>query len=101
MYIVCCHVAPYSGCGYSKRVVEALVRAAGVRNFIETGTFLGHTTRDVAANFPDVNIQTVEVVYSTFKNNEKSFEKFQNIRAVHGESCDFLKEIALEDGPTL
>ena len=99
--MVGCDVAPYSGCGYSKRVVEALIRAAGVRNFVETGTFLGHTTRDVAGTFPDVSVQTVELLYSTFKKNEESFKNFPNIKAVNGPSCDFLRDLTLEDGPTL
>lgn len=99
--MVGCDTTPYSGCKYSKRVVEALMKAAGVRNFVETGTFLGHTTRDVAGTFPDVAVQTVELVYTTFKNNEESFKNFPNIKAVHGSSCDFLKDVVLEDGPTL
>jgi len=99
--MVNCHTTPYSGCKYSKRVVEAMMNAATVKNFIETGTFLGHTSRDVAASFPNVSVQTVEVVYSTFKNNEESFKSFPNIKAVHGSSCDFLKEVVLEEGPTV
>lgn len=99
--MVCCHTTPYSGCKYSKKVVEELMKKSGVRNFVETGTFLGHTTRDVASTFPLVYVQTVELVYSTFQKNEESFSNFPNIKAVHGSSCDFLKKVILEDGPTL
>jgi hypothetical protein len=99
--MVACDTTPYSGCKYSKRVVEALIKAANVRNFVETGTFLGHTTRDVATTFPHLNIHTVELVFSTFKKNEDSFKNFKNIKAVNGDSCKFLKDLTLDDGPTL
>jgi hypothetical protein len=65
--MVGCDTTPYSGCKYSKRVVEALMKEAGVRNFIETGTFLGHTTRDVAQTFPNVAVQTVTGLFNIQK----------------------------------
>jgi len=99
--MVSCHTHPYSGCKYSKRVVEALIKAANVKNFVETGTYKGHTTRDVASNFPDVSIRTVELVENTFQNNLESFKDFPNIKPYNDNSVNFLKVVELEDGPTL
>ena len=96
-----CHTHPYSGCKYSKRLVEALIKSANVKNFVETGTYKGHTTRDVALNFPYMTIQTVELNYSTFQNNRESFKEFPNIKSYNDNSVDFLKVVDIGDGPTL
>jgi hypothetical protein len=96
-----CDTCSYSGCKYSKKLVEALIREVGVKNFIETGTYKGNTTRDVATEFPDVNIQTVELSAQYHQSVKPTLESFKNVKSFLWNSIDFLKNVQLEDGPTL
>lgn len=96
-----CDTCSYSGCKYSKNLVEAIIRDLDVRNFIETGTYKGNTTRDVAATFPDVKVQTVELVNQFYERVKPTFTDFPNIKSFLWNSVDFLKNVKLDDGPTL
>ena len=77
-----CDTCSYSGCKYSKKLVEALIREVGVKNFIETGTYKGNTTRDVATEFPDVNIQTVELSAQYHQSVKPTLESFKNVKSL-------------------
>lgn len=68
-----------------------------IKNFVETGTYKGHTTRMAAKHFE--NVFTVELNYDLFiESGTKSQEEgLINARHFYGDSTDFLNKIV----PTL
>lgn len=96
-----CDTCSYSGCKYSKKLVEAIIREYGVKNFVETGTYKGNTTRDVAGTFPDVLVQSVELSPKFHEHVSPTLTSFPNIKSFLWNSVDFLKNVKLNDGPTL
>src|SRR4051812_20729448 len=51
---------PFDGDKVLRRTIEALLRTTEITHFIETGTFLGHSTRCVAKAFPHLPVITIE-----------------------------------------
>ena len=87
-----CDTAPFSGCNYSKKLITKLMRELRVKQVVETGTYLGHTTKYMAETFPDVQIKTVELNADHYTNAKKKFAEQKNVECFHGSSDQFMKE---------
>lgn len=55
-----CAAGPFNNQPGRRAMVEALVRAVRPQAVYETGTFLGHTTRALAAMLPDLEVWTCD-----------------------------------------
>jgi hypothetical protein len=61
-------------------------------NWIETGTYLGDTTRFLAKTFPSAIVTSLEPDFTLFSFNKLRLSKFHNIKLVNSAS-----EISLND----
>jgi hypothetical protein len=77
-----------------------LSKKFGIRDFVETGTFRGETTRWAAGRFEHVT--TVEMNEQFYREACASLGDLPNVRVLHGDSVTVLKEtIAALTGPAL
>jgi hypothetical protein len=66
-----------------------------VTSIVETGTFLGHTTKFLANAFLNKKIYTCELLKSNYIRAKKNLKKNINVRVFNADSTYFLNKISL------
>ena len=70
-------------------------------NWIETGTYLGDTTRFLAKTFPSTIITSLEPDFTLFSFNKSRLSKFHNIKLVNSTSENSLSDIVSNETGTV
>ena len=68
-----------------------------VSEFIETGSFFGHTSYFYAKKFPNINCYTCEIDKDHFQIASKSLSKISNIDMYNQDSIEFLRKLIITD----
>ncbi len=79
--------------GIPKELALSLKDFLNINVFVETGTYMGHTTMWAAAHFQEV--YTVEASEELFLNAKKSLAVYPNIKCFHGDSAVVLQKLAI------
>jgi len=66
-------------------------------NWVETGTYLGDTTKFLARNFPKILITSLEPDLNLYLFNKSRLKRFKNVKLVNGTSENSLREIVLNE----
>lgn len=80
-----------SNLGCPAKIVLDLAKLGDVTVFVETGTFLGGTTRWAAKHFKDV--YTIELSEQLYKVSSTALKKLGNVQPLLGDSREKLSEI--------
>ena len=83
-----CSTSPFSGCGYSKKMIHKLIEELKVEQFVETGTYKGHTTQYIVDNFSKINVTTIESNDTFYQDAKNKFSSYPNITCVKQCSSD-------------
>jgi hypothetical protein len=86
----------FSGCEYSKRLINKILSVFKVKLFIETGTYLGNTTEFIASNYPDMKILTIEINDKYYNISSNKLSKYSNINCINGDSSKMLNDIDID-----
>jgi len=70
-------------------------------NWIETGTYLGDTTRFLAKTFPSARVTSLEPDFTLFSFNKSRLRKFQNIKLVNSASENSLDDLVSNETSTI
>ena len=70
-------------------------------NWIETGTYLGDTTRFLAKTFPNLIVTSLEPDFTLFSFNKSRLSKFHNIKLVNSASENSLSDIVSNETGTV
>jgi hypothetical protein len=70
-------------------------------NWIETGTYLGDTTRFLAKTFPNLIVTSLEPDFTLFSFNKSRLSKFHNIKLVNSTSENSLSDLVSNETGTL
>ncbi len=70
-------------------------------NWIETGTYLGDTTRFLAKTFPNLIVTSLEPDFTLFSFNKSRLSKFHNIKLVNSTSENSLSDIVSNETGTV
>jgi len=76
-------------------LILSLQKAYQIRNFIETGTYLGETTEWASGNFEKV--YSFEAAESLYKKTKERLSAIRNIQFILGESDKELNKISISD----
>ena len=82
-----------------KRVLQRNAFVEG--NWIETGTYLGDTTRFLAKTFPNLIVTSLEPDFTLFSFNKSRLSKFHNIKLVNSTSENSLSDIVSNETGTV
>jgi hypothetical protein len=84
-------------------VVDEIIQRCGISTFVETGTFVGDTTKYVASRHPDLKVFTCEVNPRWCALAQRLCEGLDNIEFFQCESPLFLEQLrgTLESSRTL
>jgi hypothetical protein len=74
---------------YKRQRINLLSSKYNLKNFIETGTFLGETVRFARKYFNKV--YSIELSDELYLFNKKRFLRFNNVEILHGDSSQVLK----------
>jgi len=74
-----------------QKIIIKIAQKERIRNFIETGTYIGETVKSVLPFFD--NIYTIEINRKLYLYNKKKFRKNKNVRVILGNSYKRLQEI--------
>jgi hypothetical protein len=74
-----------------QKMIIKIAQKNGIRNFIETGTYIGETVKSVLPFFD--NIYTIEINRKLYMYNKKKFRKNKNVKVILGNSYKRLQEI--------
>ncbi|MEI8229667.1 MAG: hypothetical protein WCG83_00840 [Candidatus Peregrinibacteria bacterium] len=81
----------FNGDWFLARRMDALIREQGIQTAVETGTYLGQTTRWLARRIPSVH--TIEIQEKFATKARQSFRKFSNIQLHIDNSPNALREL--------
>lgn len=87
-----CMDSQFNCCLYSERLINILIKDFDITHFVETGTFMGQTTKYIAGKYPNIEVHTVEYMPDQYKKLQEDFKEYKNIYSKQGNSSDFLKE---------
>jgi len=68
-----------------------------VKHFVETGTYLGHTCRNIASHHPYLPITTIESNPDFYNASQIVLQKFSNVKSILGDSAVTVSKI-IQDG---
>ena len=88
---------PFIGDVCLRQTVEYILAEGGITQFVETGTYLGHTCRYVAARYPTLPVITLESNADFFAASRSVLRRFQNVTQLYGNSARTLQQ-ALQNG---
>jgi len=91
------HNFEFHGDKIFKRAFKKIGSDIRVTAVVETGTFLGFTTKLFARLFPDVQIYTCEINRDYFRKAKKSLLKYPNVHVYNMNSSDFLNFLISEN----
>jgi hypothetical protein len=81
---------------YTKfRAITGIKKKVSAKNFIETGTYLGVTTRRCASHFD--NVYTIELDPALAEKAGKFLSAKKNVHVIQGDALDKLPEILTKD----
>ncbi len=76
-----------------RRYLLSLLTEFNPEQFIETGTYLGQTTKLVAGRFPELFIDTIEIDHNLFLNAQSNLTSYSpRIKVWHGDSKYILED---------
>lgn len=73
--------------------VSTIIDTCSVSHFVETGTYLGHTTRFLADRFPALSITTIEANPVYVRASAAVLRRFSNVRQLEGNSSAVLPSV--------
>lgn len=76
---------------YKQKVIKEYAKKYNIKNFVETGTYLGQTVWSTRYFFK--KIYSIELAEELFKRAKERFTKFKNITILKGDSGVVLPEI--------
>jgi len=79
-----------------ERAVKRIGKEIKVTSIVETGTFLGSTTKLFARLFPEIPVYTCEIIKENYEKAKKILFKYPNIHVYHMSSPDFLNMLIKE-----
>ena len=90
IYNGCSGIAPHP---IKRIIIKSYLKKYKIKNFVETGTFLGDTLAYIAA---DKNILCTSIELSDFyyQLNTKRFKSYKNVNLINGDSGTILKELS-------
>jgi len=74
-----------------QKIIIKIAQKERIKNFIETGTYIGETVKSVLPFFD--NIYTIEINRKLYWYNKKKFRKNKNVKVILGNSYKRLQEI--------
>ncbi len=86
-------VPPFNGDRFLDEMVNFLLSKCEVKQFIETGTYLGFTCRQIAARFPQLPITTMEVNEDFYTASKSVLRQFDNVQQLLGNSAQSLEQL--------
>lgn len=78
-------------------VFKLIIKELKPTCFVETGTFLGSSTRYIAKHFPHLKIFTCEINRTNYLKAKENLAKYPNVTVIHDNSPDFLRKITKSD----
>jgi hypothetical protein len=83
---------PLHGDRVLQKLVDEIIQGCGVSTFVETGTFVGDTTKYVASRHPDLKVLTCEINPRWYALARRFCKGQDNIEFFLGESTQFLEQ---------
>lgn len=74
--------------GINRELVENIAKKGSIKNFIETGTYLGNTSVWASNHFE--NVHTIEISEEIYSNTSKKYQYIKNIHFYLGDSKNVL-----------
>lgn len=84
---------PFNGDQILTRTVDFLLMECYVKQFVETGTYLGHTCRYIASHHPYLPITTVESNPEFYNASQVVLQKYGNVKSILGDSAVTVSKI--------
>lgn len=84
---------PFHGDSVLQTIVDEIIERCGISTFVETGTFVGDTTKYVASRHPDLRVYTCEINPRWYELARRLCQGLDNIEFFQGESPLFLKRL--------
>jgi len=85
---------PFNGDQILTRTVDFLLIEYPVKQFVETGTYLGHTCRYIASHHPYLPITTVESNPDFYNASQIVLQKYSNVKSILGDSAMSVSKLA-------
>lgn len=86
-------VAPFIGDRVLLKTTETLISCGNVSQFIETGTYMGHTCRYIALHHPTLRITTLENNQDFFEASRTVLGTLMNVQQRLGDSAEVLEQM--------
>jgi len=83
---------PFNGDRIILEAMRSLI-GCGVSFFVETGTYLGHSSGYIAGEYPELKVFTIENNDNYFDASSRVLKRYPNIRTVRGDSAEEIKKI--------
>lgn len=100
-YMIYCNRMYHNFEFHGDKIFEQAFKKIGsdirVTAVVETGTFLGFTTKLFARLFPDVQVYTCEINNDYYRKAKKSLSKYPNVHVYNMSSPDFLNLLISEN----
>ena len=81
------------GDGIHLVLLRKIVSKYKITSIVETGTFLGYTTKLFAKEFPNLQIYTAEINKCFYRKAKKNLRRYDNIHLYNSTSPEFLNSI--------
>jgi predicted O-methyltransferase YrrM len=88
---------PFNGDKILIRMVDFLLTECRVKQFVETGTYLGHTCRYIASHHPYLPITTVESNPDFYNASQIELQKYGNVKSILADSAVTVSKV-VQDG---
>jgi predicted O-methyltransferase YrrM len=88
---------PFNGDQIMTRTVDFLLTECDVKSFVETGTYLAHTCRYLAARHPHLPVITIETNPDFFDSSQRVLSRYSNVKSILGDSAVTVSHL-VQDG---
>ena len=89
--------APFMGDVILTTTIEMLLQQDNIKYFVETGTYLGHTTYYLGGRYPALQIATIENNVDFYKASHTILNQLANVQQHLGDSVKVLNQLLLND----
>jgi hypothetical protein len=79
------------------RVVDSIMSTLAIKSFVETGTFLGFSSKHIARNHPDLKVLTIECNNDYHALSRISLSRYSSVTQYLGDSAALLPDILSSD----